>query len=239
MRKVDPTDLCLDLINEIIDMRKFYISAAEALSDEAHADKQLSLLSEIVFHQSYVMLESFISAWFIGCINRDASVYLRFREKSIRDSVGEKFDAKDNSWLSYSPPPHPDVNVLAKLLDKEEKNITFKTYAKMECRAKEWLSITWSSKISSIALDRQANINAAKAIRNCIAHRSQSSFREMNNVLQNLPNTDTSTLLRRNINAVNNVGAYLKALPLQQGKTRVEIFLDEFTQFADSLKVVE
>jgi hypothetical protein len=191
-------------------------------------------LSEIVFHQSYVMLESFISAWFIGCINRDASVCLKFRENAIRNSVGDKFDAKDKSWLSYSPPKHPNVSDLAKLLDKEEKNITFKDYATMERRAKEWLSIPWSSKISSVALDRQVNINAAKAIRNCIAHRSQSSFSEINSVLQNLPNTGTSALLRRDANAVNIVGVYLKSL--QQGKTRVEIFLDEFTQLANSLR---
>ncbi|CAG1008659.1 hypothetical protein ANAEL_03702 [Anaerolineales bacterium] len=234
MRKVDPTDLCRSLTDEISELRQFYLDTTIAINAKARTDRQLSLLSELVFHQSYVMFESFISAWFIGCINRDASQFLRFRENTVRQSVKDKFDTRDETWLSYSPPKHPRVNDLARLLDKEEKNVTFKDYAAMEQRAKDWLTNAWSSKVSGITLDQRAIIDAAKVIRNCIAHRSQSSFKEMNDVLQNLPTTGASAFLRRDVNAVKVVGAYLKSL--RQEKTRVEIFLDEFTQLANALK---
>jgi hypothetical protein len=39
MRKVDPTGLCLDLIQEIRELRQFYIDATEALNDKAQAAK--------------------------------------------------------------------------------------------------------------------------------------------------------------------------------------------------------
>lgn len=234
MRKVDPTDLCLDVKSEIANLRQFYLDSVRLINTETPTGKKLSLLSEIVFQQSYVIVESFLSAWFIGCINRDASVYLNFRENAILASVQDKYDARDRAWLIYSPPPHPSVGDLATLLDKEEKNITFKDYATMEDRAQMWLSANWANKISNTSVEMKANINASKAIRNCIAHRSQSSFSEMNRTLLNLPNTGSSALLRRDANAVSIIGAYLKTV--QQGRTRVEIFLDEFEQFAGALQ---
>jgi len=234
MRKVNQTNLCDNLTKEIDELRQFYLNIRTAINAGTHTDKNLSLLSEIVFHQSYVKLESFISAWFIGCINRDASKYWNYRENAIYQSVKGKFDAKDVKWLDYSPPPHPKVNDLATLLEKDEKNLTFKNYMDMEQHAKDWLTSNWSSKVSGVTSDRKSIIDAAKAIRNCIAHRSPISFKEMNEILQKLPNTGSSALLRRDDNAVKSVGVYLKSL--QQGNTRIEIFLDEFTQLANSFK---
>lgn len=234
MRKVDPQSLCTDFEQEIDSFIQFYQDGVGSLLALSNSKSRISLLSELVFHRGYVALESFISAWFIGCINRDTSQYLNFRENSIRQSVQSKFTLWDDSHLSYSPPKHPPFAQIASLLDKEEKNLTFKDFSQMKQRACDWLITDWYDKIKNISPERQAILDAAKSIRNCIAHQSPNSFQEMNQYIQQLPTTGNANLLKREINSVNNVGAYLKAK--QQNKSRVEIFLDEFKAFGSELK---
>jgi len=234
MRKINPSDICDDFENEIESFIEFYEDGIKSLRSLSNSKSRISIFSELVFHRSYVALESFISAWFLGCINRDASRYLSFREQAILQSIKEKFDPWDATHISYSPPSHPSSSDISSLLDKEERNLTFKNFCMMSQRANDWLSESWSSKVNQITTERRAILDTAKTVRNCIAHQSRDSFREMNESILQLPTTGNASFLKREINSVKDVGAYLKVN--QQGQSRINIFLKEFKEFGSDLK---
>lgn len=233
MRKVDPSALCSDVRSELSALSAFCQAGENALASGPSAASNLSTLNELVFHRSYVAMETFISAYFIGCINRDASVFLGFRRNQITQSVRAKYAPWDVSHLTYSPPVHPTVADISSLLDSQDRNVTFKNYAEMIQRANDWLPNTWATKVGRVPADRQCILDAAKAIRNCIAHQSRDSFREMNSAIQALPTAGNAGLLHRPANSVSRVGAYLKAK--MNGRPRTAIFIAEFDALAQNL----
>jgi hypothetical protein len=234
MRKVDPTGVCEDFQSELDSLEEFYQASLDALKGKPNASSRASTLSELVFHRGYVALESFLSAYFIACINRDASTFLAWRECRIRQSVESKFGQWDEDQVDYTPPPHPSVAVISSLLDSQDRNVTFPDFARAIQRAQDWMTPAWAVKISATHSERRLIVDAAKAIRDCVAHQSQDSFSRINAALQALPDRGNAGLLRRHLNAVANVGSYLKAV--QGGQTRTTIYLREFRDLAERLK---
>ena len=231
MRKVNPADVCADFETEIDDLIGFFTSSTQKFD----ADKDKSVLAELVFHRGYVAVEAFFSAWFLGAINRDSTQYFTWRKAAITASVHDKYSAWDVTHLDYHPPSHVHVAALEALLDPDGWNITFKSVAAMTQRANDWLVPQFRGKVRGISVDRAAILDAAKAIRNCIAHQSQGSFDEMKQKLTAIPARGVGNDLRRPVNAVAIVGAYLKAEG-HGDKSRVENYLDEFKGLATDLR---
>ena len=104
----------------------------------------------------------------------------------------------------------------------------------MKEKASRWLITSYSNKINAINFPLPRIYRAAKTIRNCIAHQSQSSFDTMNATLKALPNTGVCVHLRKDIRAVSDVGAHLKSV--FGGKTRTDIYIEQFKKIASKLK---
>jgi hypothetical protein len=100
-------------------------------------------------------------------------------------------------------------------------------------RAQHWLAPQYSAKFAKLSTNQLLVIDAARLLRNCIAHQSQRSYDEMNKALRALPNVDPLWNLRRGSNRVHSVGAYLKTSVV--GKSRTELYLDEFRALAGVL----
>ena len=230
MRKSNSTDICDDFRQEIDDLLSFRTALLAGNVSKANQ----SLLAELVFHRGYVALESFLSAWFLSCINRDSTQFLSNRQQKIRDAITEQFGAWDNGKIAYSPPAHISVADLSDLLDPDGKNITFYSYDDLKKKSNKWLATTYQAKVNSLAYPIPKIYTAAKAIRNCIAHQSKSSFDTMNSVLSALPNHQQCRQLRNNANSVRNVGSHLKAV--FGGKTRTEIYLEGFKYIGQKLR---
>jgi len=229
MRKTNPADICQDFRNEISELEVFLQDSMNVST----SSKNKSLIAELVFHRAYVAVESFLSAWIVGAINRDSSKYLRTRETSIKQSVNEKYSSWDVSHLIYSPPAHIPMGDLKDLMDPDGWNITFKTFDRLESKCTDWLAPHFFSKVHGVSGTRRKIIDAAKSIRNCIAHQSQSSFSEMNQSVSSLPKDGVSENLQTPVNSVNNVGAHLKAKV--GGKMRVQHYLHEFQELGSDL----
>ena len=229
MRKINPSDICDDYRSEIGDLETFWEDSQKVTT----SSRNKSLLAELVFHRGYVAVESFLSAWIVGAVNRDSSQFLQHRKNALTQSVSSKFSSWDVAHFSYSPPTHISANDLKTLLDPDGWNITFGSFQKLKERCADWLAPSFLAKIDSVPAQRRKIINAAKAIRNCVAHQSESSFREMNNQVSSLPNSGTCRHLRTSVNSVSNVGSHLKAAA--GGKTRVELYLQEFKRLGSDL----
>ncbi|WP_457808913.1 hypothetical protein [Kushneria sp. EE4] len=222
MRKTNPADICQDFRDEISELEVFLKDSMKV----SESSKNQSLISEVVFHRGYVAVESFLSAWIIGAINRDSSRYFQARENSIKQSLEAKYSSWDVGHIKYSPPVHIRMEDLKDLIDPDGWNITFKTFDKLELRCADWLAPSFLNKVRRVSSERREIIDAAKSIRNCIAHQSQGSFSEMNEKVGSLSKIGVSKHLQTSVNSVKNVGAHLKAKV--GGKMRVQHYLDEF-----------
>jgi hypothetical protein len=230
MRKINPADICDDFCGEITTLETFLTDSWSVVA----SSRDKSVLAELVFHRAYVAVESFLSAWIVGAINRDSSQFTSHRANSITQSITDKFSAWDTSQLTYAPPAHIAVADLQPLVDPDGLNVTFKSYEKLKTKCANWLAASYRTKVDLVPIERQKVVDAAKAIRNCVAHQSQSSFTEMNQQLSSLPDSGICQHLRTNVNTVSKIGAHLKATA--GGSTRVQLYLREFREFGGNLR---
>lgn len=227
MRKIDPAGVCADFLQELDALELFYEAGIEAFAGQSSVGKNLSVLSEVVFHRGYVAFEAFVSAYFVGCVNRDASKFIAERTSRLTESLKSKW-AWDIAYIAYSPPRHPSVTDVAALLDPEDRNVSFRDCATMVEKAQIYLTPAHADKFKAISETQYKVVDAAKAIRNCVAHQSRVSFAHMNECLRDLPCTGNAALLRRPVRSVGNVGSYLKSV--QRGRRRVNVYFDEFRE---------
>ena len=230
MRKINPADICDEFRDEIGTLETFLTDSLAV----AYSSRNKSLLAELVFHRAYVAVESFLSAWIIGAINRDPSKFIAHRTTAITQSLSDKFSPWDALQLTYSPPAHIAVADLTILVDPDGWNLTFKSFDKLKSKCTDWLTPMYAAKVGAVPNQRQKLIDAAKAIRNCVAHQSRSSFTEMNAHLSALPNAGVCRHLRITLNAIGNVGSHLKAAA--GGSTRVSLYLQEFKALGTDLR---
>lgn len=140
----------------------------------------LNFLCENYLVSVYVEFECLVSDLFHGYINNNNKTYMSHLESKIKNSVKDKYSAWHSSNTSFSAPTHIASAQLAGLLDPTSWNLTFKDVSTMQVRAKEWLTPAHEKSFSGLSASDAALIDAAHAIRNCIAHNSDSSRNEMN-----------------------------------------------------------
>ncbi len=230
-RTVSLEKRCTEFTEVIDSLLSFYQDTEEVMVK----DHPRSTLAEIVFHRGYVAFESFLSDWFIGCINRDATSYLKWLHASVKESTREKRGEWYAENLLVLRNRRLPKDVVAKLLDKDGNNVVFKDCSLMETRAREWLSNGPEDHILTGLKSRASILDAAKKIRNYIAHGSGLSLEKMNDTLKSLSDKGNSGLLRLDKNSIRKVGRYLAA-KRKDDRTRLQIFFDEFSGFADDLK---
>jgi hypothetical protein len=112
------------------------------------------------------------------------------------------------------------------LLDPRGHNITFYDGKTMVDKAKKNLNAAHSAKYTALTPSQVKLLNAVKFIRNCVAHRSESSFDAMTDALEKLLGGTFKGLGRKRDKKVLSIGAYLKsAANLGSNKTRLEVYL--------------
>lgn len=231
MRKISPTDVKNDFIDQLRGLISFYHAGLGALS----ADKDRSTLTEQSLLTTAVLWEGFVSDMFIAYINRDATrfkVHLRasfdahMKSAAKPQRVFEAFGA-----LTF--PEHLKKSDVQALADGLGNNITFPNFAELEQKANTWLVPHHASKFSGLTAQQKAVVNAVIALRNHIAHRSQRSLDAMNDALA--IGALHTTGIRRTANRFHNVGAWLKAVPVGRHQSRfvtiVRILNDISTAF--------
>jgi hypothetical protein len=195
----------------------------------------LNFLCENYIASIYVEFECLVSGLFHGYINNSNKTYLSNLESKIKNSIGDKYSSWHASHTSFSGPKHIASAQLSNLLDPTSWNVTFKDVASMQVRAKEWLSPTHEKAFSSLSPSDRAIIDAAHAIRNCIAHNSESSRKIMNTKARALITGPTCTNVGLEIGAnnINSIGKYLRAaLP---GGMRIGVYSDRLKAVGASL----
>ena len=229
MRKIQPSFVKKDFDSGIEDLRAFYLAADEGIS----GDKNKSFLAESTVLSGAVLWKGFLSDLFVAYINRDSSQFVVHLRNSFEGNLAGKQKRIYDKYVTLGLPSHVTKKDIGELTDASGSNITFRDYEEIVEGAKRWLAVKERGKIVGVSGPRKGLVNALVSIRNQLAHRSVGSRDRMNSALGH--GSLTPIKLKRGINKVSNVGAWLKSKPAGANDNRLNIFLVELQALANSL----
>lgn len=213
MNKIDTNKIKKDFVSRVDAKKAWFDRIASLTTGTATELTDLNFLCENFLTSVYVEFECLISDLFHGYINNDPKTYLSFIEAAIKSSIGDRYSTWHADHIRFNPPKHINSNQLRTLLDPKNWNITFNNTTELKNRAKDWLIPDHEANFSAISASDLALIDAAHALRNCIAHNSKSSRKVMNTKIKSIssgaacPNDE----LKITANSINNIGKYLRA----------------------------
>jgi len=236
MRKINPADVIDDFKSQLDDLSGYFDRVAAAIAGTQTEQSDLSLLAEQTFVSGAVAFESFISDLFVAFINRDSSKLQSEYESRIKESVKSKFAQWHADQLKFSSVKHLSVDQIIEIMDKDGRNITFPTAAKMKAETSAWLLKEYADLFKNLTVKDESVIDCMKAVRDFIAHRSESAKDRMNDELQKIGNASRNENLGRGRRKVHYIGSFLKAeFPANR---RVKLFWDWLKGIAESLRPI-
>ena len=233
MNKRDPKAVLKAFRDQIVTDGKFYRLARQGLHLQLQDAAYSGNLAEQGFHTLYVRFETFISDLFVTYVNRDPVPYQRALYSSIESSTRERFGAFHADRLEHRPVKHLSVEKIEELIDAKGQNLTFGSADLMVQRAKLWLAPEFSVQFDGLSVDERSFIDLARLIRNAIAHRSTSSFRDMNAHLKALPVGSICGVFKRD-KPVGELGSFLRS-KVSDDKDRVQFADEHFATIAQKL----
>ena len=212
MRKVKPADVKSSFQTLVTEKKSYFLRQETSLKGTAHEMKDLSLLSEMIFHSLYVEFECFISDLVLAYINRDPSAYQSDLFTRVKGSVVSKFDNWTASRLTLKTEKNIKIDEIEQLIDPREFNVTFKDVNDLKSKANRWICPAYLAGIAGISTADTKLIDTTHSIRDFIAHQSVHSKTNMNNMLRtvdggnNCPNAGLGSTQN-----IHRVGSFLKA----------------------------
>jgi hypothetical protein len=197
---------------------------------------QQKTLAEDVFLRFIVGWEYFLSEWYIGAITLDARKFstalerrlVEWQEREVRDSDFSRFE---RFFVA------PKVTIKRRLrladvrdvLDPTGANVGFRDFDEFERRGRRDLAKQFVDRVAAISrVGGDEVLDAASAMRNVLAHRSDRSVRAMNERLAAMP---TFADLRKPRVSRDGIGAYLRATR-PSGEARLTVYTRELARIA-------
>lgn len=234
MRRVDPEAIRRTFDAESDAVLVFYVRTVERILKTPTGKADLSRLSELVFIQAYIAFEGLLADLFRAYINRDPAAFLSETNARIAQSIKDKFGQWHADRLSFSSYRHIASQEIPLLLDRTGRNLTFPSADALQQRAQAWLAPQFAQKFAALRHEDLLVINAAKAMRDFIAHRSAAARATMNAVLAAIPKSPPTAGLGRGNKRVLSLGTFLKA-PLASRGRRVTIYMGLLRSIASRL----
>jgi hypothetical protein len=236
MRKINPADVIDDFKSQLDELSSYFDRVAAAIAGTQSEQSDLSLLAEQTFVSAAVAFESFVSDLFVAFINRDSSKLQSEYESRIKESVKSKFAQWHADQLKFSTVKHLSVDQIIEIMDKDGRNISFPTAAKMKAETAAWLLKDYADLFKNLTANDEAVVDCMKAVRDFIAHRSDSAKDRMNDELQKIGNVPPNENLGRGLQKVHYIGSFLKAE--FQAKRRVKLYWERLKGIAESLRPI-
>ncbi|NLS91520.1 MAG: hypothetical protein GXX96_04975 [Planctomycetaceae bacterium] len=123
---------------------------------------------------------------------------------------------------------------MKELLDPTGWNITFRNAETLKTKAADWLATLYASKVTSLTKHDERVIDTTKAVRDFIAHRSDSAKTTMNDLLGEVDKGPPNRHLGRGNHLVHNAGAFLKAE--FENRSRVELYIGRLRDIAEKFR---
>lgn len=212
MNKKRPNEIRQQYSQEADNLVAFFIDTASGIAGSQHEKRNLTTLCELVFLNSYVAFETFLSDLFLAYINKKSITYQNSQEKKIKKLIGEQFGEWYEQRTSLHKASHLSANEVENLLDPKGYNLTFSRSSDIRRLAAKWLDQDFKQNIFMLSQEDLQFIDCCREIRNAISHKSKRSFDSMNTLLRSVPTPSTIDFIHRPTNSVKNVGVFLKSM---------------------------
>lgn len=237
MRKVDPADVIDDFKAQLNSLENYFLRVSAALKGTSHEKSDISLLAEQAFVTAAVALEGFFSDLVVGFVNRDSATLVADLRTRFTQSTEEKFGNCVQGYVTLNIPAHPKVQQIRRVLDRDERNVTFRSARDMKGRVGNWLIPAHAAKFTALSVHEERVIDTIRSIRDYIVHRSSASKNKMNEELLRIGGAGTPNgLLGRDQRKVTDVGAFLKTIVHQPEHRRIQKYLARVRAIADALR---
>lgn len=231
MRKINPNDVRADFDVAIAAQEQFYVRL-QAVAPSAADRKQLA---EQVFFVAACLWEGFISDLFVAYANSDATALVATKTAEVSALVQQKLGPTVTAHVRTVFPRHLKAATVASLLDEKGYNVSFPTCQKMIDKAAVVLVAAHRGGFTGLTPADKAAVDAWKAVRNCVAHRSKSSFDTMNTALLATAVVAPYAALARGVHRINDIGSFMDACPAGAAHTRLKCYLDAMRAVAARL----
>jgi len=205
MRKVDPTGVFKDFHRQLSDLYELF----EEVVAQFHVQHLMVRTAELAILAAVVHWDEFVSKLFVALVNRDSSRFRRRLRDRVRGHVAKRFGNTMADKVFVVLPQHPSKTLTAELLDEKGFLPTYDAKGLQE-QAAECLPATVAKRFN-LSTDWEAAIEAWRALRNFVAHRSPLALVEMNKALSAA--SLEAVLRRAGPNQVRSAGAFLIATP--------------------------
>jgi hypothetical protein len=197
---------------------------------------QQKTLAEDVLLRFMVGWEYFLSEWYIGAITLDARKFssalqgrlVRWQQEAVRQSDVARYE---EFFLTpkVAIKRRPRLDDVRDLVDPSGRNVGFRDFTDFEQRARRDLAREFNDRVAAVRrVGGDEVVDAASAIRNVLAHRSDRSVREMNARVGAMP---TFPDLRKPTMSRGGIGAYLRARR-PSGDARLTLYARELARIA-------
>lgn len=234
MRKIRPNDVIDDFRSQATELLDYFGRLSTALNNTANELSDRSTLAEQTFLNAATAFEGFLSDVFIAFLNRDSSQYQDDVFNRLKSSVKEKYGEWHSLRLSYGKVKHIGAADVKELLDPTGWNVTFKSAEVLKTKANEWLKTSVANKFKALTKHDERVIDTTKAVRDFIAHRSESAKQRMNDTLNAVDKGPPNRNLGRGAHQVHKAGSFLKAE--FSGSARVKLYIERLRDIANKLK---
>lgn len=154
---------------------------------------QQKTLAEDVFLRFIVGWDFFLSEWFIGAITLDARPFRSALQQKLA-GWQKQVRERDSRYRHFFVTPQvtirqrPRLADVRDLVDPSGRNVEFRSFEEFETRVRRELATQFVERVAAI---RRAGgnevVDAASAMRNVLAHRSDRSVKMMNEQLAGMP----------------------------------------------------
>ena len=228
MRTATPVNIRTDFLSGITDVES-------ALAKVASVDMPISsknLIAEYSFLSASVLLEGYVSDLFVAYINKKSGPFVSSLTSQMRIEADDDLAKRAKPLATVDIASHLTLEKIRNILDPKGWNVTFSTSADMKAKAGIWLDLPYKTYFTGISANHCALLEATKAIRNYLAHRSSKSRQSMQDALQN---GDLTACFMRGTKKVIKVGSFLDCTPNGYSTNRLQFYLAELKSIAAQL----
>lgn len=217
--------------NEIDGILSFYTNTLDKLTCK---DDESRLASQTLMSAATIW-ECYLNDLVIEYIRKKPDAFYVHLKNSLKHKRTHKQKLIQKEYTVFQQPRRISLEKIVKLIDRNERNITFVTASDLGKKAKKWISEEYRDNFICLPEQKRAVIDLLISLRNFIAHGSDSSLKRLNLAIKSSHLSQYN--LRRNsygVSAgVSGHGKYLNAK--KYGKTRVEVIITLIREIGSEL----
>lgn len=228
MRTANPNNIRDDFLEGLQDIQ-------DALTDtigKGITQKSRLHMVEYSYMAASILLEGFISDLFVAYINKENTPFVLYLTQKMRIEADDEYAKRAKIFAAVDIGSHLTLEKIRQILDPRDFNVAFSTVGDLKGKANQWLSAPFKSYFNNLSAPHAALLEATKATRNYLAHRSGASQKAMQDALAH---TNLTQDFRRGANKVISVGSYLDSTPPSFQQTRLAYYIAELRVIAQQL----